>query len=60
MQVYSTRVKPYRNANYYRDRAEECRTIAELMADDRKTKMMNVAQDYERLATVAENCLDQR
>lgn len=58
MQFCSTRVKPYRNADYYRDRAEECRTIAELMSDDRQTKMMTVAKDYEHLATVAEKYLD--
>ena len=41
----------YRDANHYRARSEECRTIAErFLDDDTRKKMLNVAADYERMA----------
>jgi hypothetical protein len=44
----------YRDANHYRARAEECRTIAERFLDnDTRKKMLKVATDYERMADSA-------
>ena len=44
----------FRDANHYRSRAEECRTIAErFLDDDTRKKMLKVATDYERMADSA-------
>jgi len=41
----------HRDANHYRERAEECRTIADHLLDgDARTTMLRVATDYERMA----------
>jgi hypothetical protein len=47
--------KSYRDGKHYRERAEECRNIAEqfLQADPRE-KMLKVARDYEQLADHAD------
>jgi hypothetical protein len=43
---------------YYRDRADEMRRIAELMTDpDAKQKMLGVVESYEILARQAEQAL---
>jgi hypothetical protein len=40
---------------YYRDRAEEMRRMADLMSDpDAKQKMLGVVESYEKLARQAE------
>lgn len=47
--------KVYRAGTHYRERAEECRTIAEMMhGDDPREKMRRVAADYERMAEAAD------
>ena len=44
----------YRDANHYRARAKECRTIAErFLDDDTRKKMLKVATDYEQMADSA-------
>lgn len=44
--------------SYYRERAEECRTIAEtFLADDPRRKMLAVASEYEELASTAERII---
>lgn len=45
--------------SYYRERAEECRTIAEtFLADDPRGKMLAVAGEYEELAVAAEKIME--
>jgi hypothetical protein len=44
---------------FYRERAEEMRSVAELMSsEDAKQKMLGVARSYERLAEQAEGAHD--
>lgn len=44
-------IKP---SEHYRSRAEECRTIAELLAgEEPKRRMRGVAETYERMAELA-------
>jgi hypothetical protein len=48
--------KTARQANAYRLRAEEVRTIAESTRDERcRESLMRIADEYERLARVAES-----
>jgi len=47
--------KRYRDSNHYRERAEECRTIAEILATvELRDKMLKIAADYERMAEAAD------
>ena len=48
--------KSYRDGKHYRARAEECRTIAwRFLASEARTKLLQVAADYERMAVSADN-----
>jgi hypothetical protein len=43
------------NVNYWRNRAEEVRVLAELMQDEPSKKLMfSIAIEYERIAELAE------
>ena len=45
------RKKYYRSSQQYRQRAEECRTSAEILGtEELRDKMLTIAADYERLA----------
>ena len=46
---------PLNNSSYWRNRAEEARTIAESMRTAHpKSIMLKIAEDYDRLARIAE------
>src|SRR5437763_16334480 len=48
--IYGTKLTE--QSNYWNDRAEECRTLAELLRAPRaKARMLQVADTYERLAS---------
>jgi hypothetical protein len=48
--------KAYRDGKHYRERAEECRAIAEILATvDLREQMQKIADDYERMAVIADN-----
>jgi hypothetical protein len=48
-------LKSYRDAKHYRERAEECRVLAEILATgELRAKMLKVAADYEEMAVTAE------
>jgi hypothetical protein len=50
--IYGTKLTE--QSNYWNDRAEECRTLAELLRAPRaKARMLQVADTYERLARQA-------
>jgi hypothetical protein len=45
----------YRDSQHYRERAEECRVIAEILATvELREKMLTIAADYERMADAAD------
>ena len=45
----------YRDGRHYRERAEECRVIAEILATvELRRKMLRIAADYERMAEAAD------
>ena len=47
--------KPYRGGKYYRERAQECRVVAEMLPSVKlRDKMLTIADDYERLADAAD------
>lgn len=47
--------KLYGSGDHYRERAEECRTLAEwLTKEELRKKMLKTADDYERMAEVAD------
>ena len=46
----------YGDGKHYRERAEECRTIAEILASVQlRDKMLKIAADYERMADTVDN-----
>jgi len=48
--------KSYRDGKHYRERAEECRVLAELFLEPAlRAKMLKVANDYERMGVDADN-----
>jgi hypothetical protein len=52
--------KSYRDGNHYRERAEECRVLAEiLVTSELRAKMLNVASDYEQMADSADKLADE-
>jgi hypothetical protein len=52
--------KSYRDGMHYRESAEECRVIAEILTTgELREKMFNVAADYERMADVADKLTDE-
>jgi hypothetical protein len=54
------RKKSYRDGNHYRERAEECRVIAEILATgELHAKMLNVAAEYEQMADLADEPADE-
>lgn len=46
-----------RDNSYYRERAEECRTIADMMHEEPRGKMLKCAEDYEKMAACADELL---
>ena len=47
--------KVCRDGAHYRERAEECRVIAEILSTiDLREKMLKIAADYERMADAAD------
>jgi len=47
---------PYSLRDHYRARAEECRTIAEMLQNEMtRQQMLDVAAGYEKMADMAEN-----
>ena len=51
--------KPSRDGKHYRERAEECRVVAELLVTiELRKKMLDVAADYERMAEAADKLKD--
>jgi hypothetical protein len=45
----------YRSGNHYRERAKECRAVAEIFTPIKlREKMLCIAADYERLAEAAD------
>jgi hypothetical protein len=46
---------PYRDSNYYRERAEECRTVGDILGTpELREQMYRTAADYERMAVDAD------
>jgi hypothetical protein len=51
--------KSYWDGKHYRERAEECRVVADILATgELRAKMLKVAADYERMADTAEGNKD--
>ena len=51
--------KLYGDSKHYRERAEECRVIAEILATvELRDKMLKIAADYERMAEAADKLKD--
>lgn len=51
--------KVYRDGKHYRERAEECRVIAEILATPLlRQKMLKIAADYERMADDADKAIN--
>jgi len=49
------RMKSYRGGKHYRERAEECRVIAEVLRTaELREQMLQVAADYEGMADLAD------
>jgi hypothetical protein len=45
----------YRGGKHYRERAEECRVLAEILATvELREQMLTIAADYERMADTAD------
>jgi hypothetical protein len=45
----------YRSSKHYRERAEECRAVAEIFGTkELREKMLKISADYERLADVVD------
>jgi hypothetical protein len=54
------RKKSYRDGKHYRERAEECRLIAEILAtSELRAKMLNVAAEYAQMADLADELADE-
>jgi hypothetical protein len=54
------RKKSYRDGHHYRERAEECRLIAEILATgELRAKRLNVAAEYEQMADLADEPADE-
>jgi hypothetical protein len=50
--------KPYRDGKYYRQRAQECRVVAEILSSiNLRHTMLKIAADYERLAESADKVI---
>ena len=47
-------MRPFRGSKYYRDLAEECRTVAEVGPRQWKASYLRLAQSYETLANEME------
>jgi hypothetical protein len=53
------RIKYYRSSEQYRERAEECRVVAQILAAvELREQMLEFAADYERLADTVDNEID--
>jgi hypothetical protein len=51
--------KIYRDGRHYRERAKECRVVAEILATVAlREKMLRIAADYDRMAEAADNLND--
>jgi hypothetical protein len=51
--------KLYGDSKHYRERAEECRVLAEILATVKlRDKMLQIAADYERMAEAADKSND--
>jgi hypothetical protein len=51
--------KLYGDSKHYRERAEECRVLAEILFTvELRDKMLKIAADYERLAQAADKLKD--
>ena len=51
--------KEYHDGKHYRERAEECRVIAEILSTvELREKMLKIADDYERMADAADQAID--
>jgi hypothetical protein len=51
--------KLYGDSKHYRERAEECRVLAEILATvELRDKMLKIAADYERMAEAADKLKD--
>jgi hypothetical protein len=49
----------YRDGKYYRERAKECRVVAEILATVKlHEKMLRIAAEYDRMAEAADNLND--
>lgn len=49
----------YRDGQHYRERAKECRVIAEILSVvELREKMLKIAADYERMANAADQAND--
>jgi hypothetical protein len=49
----------YRDGKYYRERAEECRSLAEtLETRELREQMQKIAADYERMAIAVDKARD--
>ena len=48
--------KTYRDSKHYRERADECRALAEvLLSVELRDKMLKIAADYEDMADTVDN-----
>jgi hypothetical protein len=48
----------YRGGKHYRERAEECRVIAEILATaELRDEMLTIAAEYERIANAADKLI---
>jgi hypothetical protein len=47
-------MRPFRGSKYYRDLAEECRTVAEVGPSQWKASYLRLAESYETLANEME------
>jgi hypothetical protein len=53
------RIKYYRSSEQYRERAEECRVVAQILAAvELREQMLALAADYERLAETVDHETD--
>jgi hypothetical protein len=52
--------KSHHDGKHYRERAEECRILAEILGTGEfRAEMLDVAADYERMADIADKLPDE-